>query len=81
MRGKIKDVLSTILELDVSAIDENSCSIDTVANWDSLQQIRIVLALEQEFGIEFDDDEISQLTDFKSIHSLIEKKVSLNSIN
>ena len=74
MHEKIKHVLASVLGLDVSAINENSCSIDTIENWDSLQQIRIVLALEQEFGIEFDDDEISKLTDFEHIYSLIEKK-------
>ncbi|MCB1194649.1 acyl carrier protein [bacterium] len=74
MQERIKHVIAAVFGLDDQTITEESCSINTIEQWDSLQQIRLVLALEQEFGIEFDDEEIPQLTNFSTIQSLVSDK-------
>jgi len=35
---------------------------DTVPQWDSLKHMHLMLALEDEFVVEFDDDEIASFT-------------------
>lgn len=44
-------------------------SSDDVEEWDSLAQIRLLTAIEKEFGIKFD---IAQIEDLKSVRALSE---------
>lgn len=74
MQERIKRIIAAVFGLDNQSINEETCSVNTIENWDSLQQIRLVLALEQEFGIEFSDEEIPHLTDFSAIQSLVSDK-------
>jgi acyl carrier protein len=32
---------------------------DDVADWDSVAQVKLILSIEEEFGIRFDEDEVS----------------------
>lgn len=40
---------------------------DTVADWDSLAQIRIMAAVEQEYGFQFDLEQLDQLYSVNAI--------------
>lgn len=50
-------------------------SPDTVESWDSLHHLELVLALEQEFGIQISPEEIEQLLSIELIADLMEEKV------
>jgi len=50
-------------------------SPDTIEAWDSLQHLNLVLALEQEFGIQFTPEEIEQLLSVELIADLLAEKV------
>jgi acyl carrier protein len=52
--------LSSLFNLPVERLDDAS-SRATLEAWDSLKHMHLVLALEDEFGIEFSDDEIANL--------------------
>ena len=54
MENKIKKVMSTVFEIDSSELNHNS-SPDSIENWDSLRHMNLVVALEEEFNVEFDD--------------------------
>ena len=41
-------------------IDSNT-SRDDIADWDSIAHLKIVLALEEMFGLEFDTDEVASI--------------------
>jgi acyl carrier protein len=43
---------------------------------DSLDRVQIVIALEDEYGIEICDEEISRLPDMASVINLIENKIA-----
>jgi acyl carrier protein len=45
----------------------NEASPDTIADWDSLNHVNLVMALEAEFGVEFEADEISELASVGAI--------------
>lgn len=57
MEDRIKKVMSDVFNIDVSLIN-NESSPDNIENWDSLKHMNLIIALEEEFEIEFDDDEI-----------------------
>ena len=72
MENRVKEVLSVILELDVESID-NTTSSETVSEWDSLNHINIIVALEEEFDLKFDDIQIPNLKGYESIVKSIQE--------
>lgn len=58
--GRVKDVISTKLELAVSDIDDDS-EIAADLGADSLDTVEIVMAMEDEFEIEILDAELERI--------------------
>ena len=71
---KVKEIVAIVFNLDPSEIGTN-ISPNTVENWDSLNHMKLVVAIEEEFGIELTDKEIGDLKDFLSIVECIENKL------
>ena len=57
---RVQRILADLFNLPVTAIEPQS-SPETIARWDSLQHLNLVLALEQEFNLRFAPEEIEQL--------------------
>ena len=74
---RIKNVMSSVFEIPVDQIKDNS-SQDTIGSWDSLKHMNFVVALEEEFEIEFSDDEIIELIIMKLIKTVISDKLLVN---
>ena len=70
MEEKIRTILAGILEVDPARID-GGFSPDTCRDWDSLNNLRLITALEKEFAIAFSWPEISAMTDFAHICEVI----------
>ena len=70
MEDRIKYVMSTVFEIPVEQIKDDS-SPDTIESWDSLKHMNLVVALEEEFEIEFMDDEIIEMMNYKLIKEII----------
>lgn len=49
---------------------------ETIPSWDSLQQVHLVLALEEEFGIQFDVDEIAAMQALSMIVATVRERVA-----
>jgi acyl carrier protein len=62
-QDKLKNVIATVLNVDVSRIDANASS-DTIESWDSLRHMNLVLALEDEFGVSLPDEEAANATSY-----------------
>jgi acyl carrier protein len=71
VQDRVIKVISDVMNVPVSKLDENSSPM-SVDKWESMKHINLVLALEEEFSIQFDDEQISGLQDVKSIVSIIE---------
>jgi acyl carrier protein len=69
---KVIDIVSSVLGVPVDKLNESS-SPESVSAWESMKHINLVLALEEEFDVQFDDEQISQLKNVGAIVSLIEK--------
>jgi acyl carrier protein len=66
MDEKVREIMSVILEIDAGEIN-NQTSTETIDSWDSMNQMNLITALEDEFNIHFGDDEISELISYKLI--------------
>jgi len=50
-------------------------SPDTIETWDSIHHLNLVIALEQEFGVQFTPEEIEQLLSVELVAALVEEKL------
>jgi acyl carrier protein len=73
MEDKLKKVMSQILKINIDSICPES-SPDTIATWDSLQHMNLVLGIEQGFGITFTEEEIMQMMSYEIILELLKEK-------
>ena len=78
MEEQIKQVMADILDLDAAAIDE-STSQDNTSTWDSLSQINLLVALEQEFNVSFDPEEVDSMLSFIDILEILDRKLRATS--
>tara|TARA_Y100000031_G_C8064897_1_gene312377 strand:- start:482 stop:733 length:252 start_codon:yes stop_codon:yes gene_type:complete len=76
IKERIKNIMMSVFDLSISDLNNNS-SPETIENWDSLRHMNLVVALEEEFNIEFEDDEIGVLLDFSTIVSVVQNKAKL----
>ena len=66
IEDRVKSVMSAVFEMQVEHLTEDS-SPDTIESWDSLKHMNLVVALEEEFNVEFTDDNIIELINMKLI--------------
>lgn len=74
---RIHRLVADVFGVPLSAITPDSTP-DTIESWDSLRHLNLVLALEQEFSIQFSPEEIEQLLSVWLIASLVDEKLSPN---
>jgi len=67
MENKVLEIVSNILQVDISSISLDT-SMDNTPKWDSLKQMQIVIAIEEEFEVQISDDD---LIEANSIHKLV----------
>jgi acyl carrier protein len=67
---KIKKIMSVVFELPLELITDDS-STDTIENWDSLGHLNLILALEEEFDVTIQDEEVGNFVNFKLIELVI----------
>ncbi len=72
MEDRLKATMSQVLNLPVEEIGDGT-STSTVKNWDSLAQMNLILALEEEFDVEFAVRDIQSLTSYESLSSALGK--------
>lgn len=60
MKDRVCRVIANVLNVNESDLDYNS-SPDNIEEWDSLKHMNVVLTLEQEFGVQFNDEQMMSL--------------------
>ena len=73
MEEKIFEIISIIMETNIELININSSS-QNIDNWDSLHHMQLILAIEEEFNLEFSDQEIISMVDAQKIISVLQAK-------
>ena len=70
---RVRSIFSDVFQVPLEDVRADS-SPDTIPNWDSLQHLNLVLALEQEFNVQFSPEEIEQLLSVELVAALLEEK-------
>lgn len=73
MEDRIKKVLAIVLEKELNEI-KNDCSPETIEEWDSLKQMNLIVAVESEFAVEINENEILELTSIPAIAAILKAK-------
>ena len=72
MEERIKKVMANVFGIGPTTIDDGS-SPDTIETWDSLHHMQMILALEQEFGVEFDDMKIAEMQSYPLVRLTLQE--------
>jgi len=67
---RLKQLMADVFGLDIRRIDENT-SVDTVKEWDSLNHLNLVLALEGEFNISLTEEQTVQILNYPLIKMVL----------
>ena len=70
IEDRVRTVIAEVFDLMPDEVGPDT-STDTVEAWDSLQHLSLVLALEEEFGIHFDDEETVSLVNYPLIATIV----------
>lgn len=71
--AKIQDVMIDVLDLDELSLTEATTAKD-VEGWDSLSHLRLIVAVEQDFGLKFTTGEIERLKNIGDMVNTIQSK-------
>jgi|HubBroStandDraft_4_1064222.scaffolds.fasta_scaffold443183_2 acyl carrier protein len=72
IKERARTVLARSLKVSPETISDTASQVE-LSQWDSVHHMNVVLALENEFGIEFDDTELPKLTSLPLLIAAIEK--------
>ncbi len=67
----MRDVASDIFAVPAAEITPES-SPKTIENWDSMTHLSLVLAIEEKFGVQFDPEDMEQMTSIGAAVALID---------
>ena len=74
MEERIKGVMSSVFNVPKGEI-QSDASPDTINSWDSLRHMNLIIGLEEEFDIEFDDEDIGNLLNYDLIKIHIKEQM------
>lgn len=70
---QIRQIAADIFELTLDDLTASS-SPETVAGWDSLQHLNLILALEGAFGVELTPEEMERMTSLEAVAEVLGAK-------
>jgi acyl carrier protein len=72
MFEQVRNVASDIFGIPADKITPES-SPETIENWDSMQHLNLVLAVEEKFGVQLDPEDIEQMKNIGAVAKVVEK--------
>ncbi len=72
MDERIRAIMAEVLRLPTDRVGADA-AIGTVPNWDSTAHMRMMIALEDAFGIELDESRMVEMTSFAKIRSTVDE--------
>ncbi len=71
--SSLREILADILEISPDDVTPES-GVGTVETWDSFRHLQAILAIEGEYGVQFDPARIAELTTVGLIQAELEAK-------
>ena len=75
MEKKLFKIISKVFNVPLEQVN-NESSPDTIPEWDSLKHMNLILAIEQEFGIQFTEVQIIEMLNVALIKELLKEHIS-----
>lgn len=69
---QVRNIASDIFGIPANKITSES-SPETIENWDSMQHLNLVLAVEEKFGVQLEPEDIEQMKNIGAVAKLVEK--------
>jgi acyl carrier protein len=73
---RIQRIFREVFENDALQVHDD-LSAQTLADWDSLAQVKLILGLEEEFGVKFTTAEVAELNSVQSLKSALAGKCAV----
>ena len=71
---KVCKIFDDIFDLEKKKLKKSTNAKD-ISNWDSINNLKLIIVLEKEFKINFDPDEIVEIKNVGELIKSIEKKI------
>jgi|TARA_B100001964_G_C14221418_1_gene595459 acyl carrier protein len=71
---RVRNILFSVLGIEIHKINTNT-SPDTVDNWDSINHLNLMIAMEEEFDVEFSQENILKMITFEEMCTTVEDKL------
>ena len=71
---QVRNIASDVLGVPANKLTSDS-SPESIENWDSMQHLNLVLAIEEKFGLQLAPEEIEQMKSVGAAAALVEKKL------
>lgn len=75
MEDMVREVMANVFGISPSNIT-NDASPAIIEQWDSYRHLTLVIVLEEEFGIEFEEQQIPEITSFELIINALKSKMN-----
>ena len=72
---RLKAVVAAMLEIDPAAVGPET-STDTVAQWDSIHHMNLIIAIEEAFEITVPDEEVALITSYPILRAVVEEQLA-----
>ena len=69
---KLRQVLADVFGVDASLIDDDA-SVDTIEKWDSLNHLKLVLALEDQFKVSLNEEQIVEMLNYPLVKAVLQE--------
>jgi acyl carrier protein len=73
MTSKLKNMIEAVFDEDFESV-ETAGAFSEIESWDSLNYIRLVVAIQAEFGIELTPQEIQQIKSIPAIREILKAR-------
>lgn len=75
IQNKVTEIFHQVFDDEDLVITDSTCAQD-IEDWDSLEQINLLIAMEKEFHVKFHIREVNHLKNVGEMIDLIERKLS-----
>ena len=73
MNLRLRQLIARVLKVAPDSLSPDS-GPHSITAWDSAGHLNLVLELEKEFGVQFDEDEVVDLIDLQAIEAALAKR-------
>ncbi len=71
--SSLRDIVADTLEISPEEVTPET-STQTAENWDSFRHLQLILSLEGEYGVQFDPQQVPELTTVAKLQQALEQK-------